>query len=268
MKRWILLTLALFLFAAPLCAAEGLPLVADNAGLLAPEVVAELSNEAGRLSDAYQMDVVLLTTGGLRGQTALDFAADYYDYSGYGRGPEHDGVMLLLSMADRDWAVLTTGGAIAAFTDYGIDAVSDDIVPYFSGGDYAGGFRRFLRDAGILLEQAKRGRPYDRDNPVRLKTAQERVAGVVLPLLIAALVVAGAGLLFLMRGMRTARPQRGADRYVKAGSMEIARAQDLFLYRTQTRVRVQRSESSSSRGGSSTFRSSSGRSHGGRSGKF
>ncbi len=244
MKRWILLALALLLFVAPVCAAQALPLVVDDAGLLGAEAVAQLSAEARRLSDAYAADVVILTTGGLGGKTALDFAADYYDGEGYGQGENRDGVMLMLSMEERDWCILTTGSGIRAFTDYAIDAVSEDIVPYFSEGDYPGGFARFLRDAQIVLKQAQSA-PYDVDNPVQLKTALERVSGIGIYLLIAALIVAIVGLAILMAGMNTARPQHGAGRYIRDGSMRITRAQDIFLYHTQTRTRVEKDSSSS-----------------------
>jgi uncharacterized protein len=266
-KRWILILFALLVLAVPACA-KALPLVVDDAGLLTQESFAGLTAEAERLSEVYSMDVVILTTGSLGGKTALDYAADYYDTNGYGQGVAHDGVMLLLSIEDRDWCILTTGSGVAAFTDYGIDAVSEDIVPYFSNGDYPGGFARFLRDAQIMLEQAKNGAPFDVRNPVQLRTAMERTTGIAIYLFIASLLVAIVGLLILMRGMKTARPQHAAGRYAIDGSMRISRAQDIYLYHTQTRVRVPKSESSGSGGGSSTFRSSSGSSHGGKSGKF
>jgi len=264
-KKWILLALALLALAVP-AFAEGLPLVVDNAALLTQEVVAELSAEAQRLSDAYQMDVVIHTTESLGGKIARDYAADFFDYSGYGRGADHDGVMLTLSMEDRDWDLLTTGSGIAAFTDYGLEQISDDIVPYFSAGNYADGFRRFLHDAEIFLAQWKSGAPYDVNNRVQLRTPLERATGIAVYLMIAALVIAAGVLLIMIFGMKTARPKPNASEYVKDGSVEISRSQDIYLYRTQTRVHVPKQ--SSSGGGSSTFRSSSGRSHGGRSGKF
>jgi len=141
-------------------------------------------------------------------------------------------------------------------------------VPYFSGGDYAGGFGRFLRDAEIVLKQAQSGRPYDWKNPMKLQSPLERAVGAAGYLAIAALVVAAAALGIMIFAMKTARPRHSAEFYVKDGSLQITRAQDIYLYRTQTRVRVQSDSSSGSRGGSSTFRSSSGRSHGGGGRKF
>lgn len=269
MKRLILLLLASLMLLA-LCApalASSLPLVVDDASLLTASEISELTAGAQRLSEEYRMDVVIFTTGSLNGKTALNFAADYYDGRGYGQGADNDGVMLMLSMEDRDWCILTTGSGIQTFTDYGIQAISDDIVPFFSGGDYAGGFRRFLRDAEVFLQQAARGDPYDVYNTVRLRSPFERTVGSWLYLLLGALVAAAIGMGILMIGMKTAKPQYSASHYVKDGSTQISRMQDLYLYHTQTRVRVQK-ESSGGGGGSSIFTSSSGTSHGGGSGKF
>ena len=265
MKKWILLIFALLLLAIPACAA-GLPLVVDDATLLTMDSVSALSAEAQRLSDAYQMDVVIHTTKSLGGKTARDYAADYYDYNGYGRGPSHDGVMLMLSMEDRDWYILTTGRGIDAITDYGIETISDDIVPYFSDGDYANGFARFLENVDVFLKQFESGRPYDVNNRVQLRSPFERATGIAIYLAIAAAIIAGIVLLVMILGMKTARPQLNASEYVKDGSLDIMRSQDIYLYRTQTRVKIEKP--SSSGGGSSTFSSSSGRSHGGGGGKF
>ena len=85
-------------------------------------------------------------------------------------------------------------------------------------------------------------------------------------LMIAALVIAGIVLLVMTLGMKAARPQFNATQYVKDGSLDITRSQDIYLYRTQTRVKIEKP--SNSGGGSSTFTSSSGTSHGGGGGKF
>lgn len=265
MKKWILLAFALLLFTLPACA-EGLPLVLDDAALLSADAVSTLTAEAQKLSDAYKMDVVIHTTRSLGGKTAQDYAADYYDYTGYGQGEDHDGVLMMLSMEDRDWYILTTGRGINAITDYGIDTIGDDIVPYFSGGDYASGFARFLHDADVFLKQYETGKPYDVKNPVQLRTPMERATGIAIYLMIAALVIAGIVLLVMILGMKTARPQFNATQYVTDGSLDITRSQDIYLYRTQTRVKIEKP--SSSGGGSSTFTSSSGTSHGGGGGKF
>jgi len=101
---------------------------------------------------------------------------------------------------------LTTGRGIDAITDYGVDTISDDIVPYFSGGDYANGFARFLHDVDVFLKQFQSGKPYDVNNRVQLRSPVERATGIAVYLMIAAAVIAGIVLLVMILGMKTARP--------------------------------------------------------------
>lgn len=266
MKR-ILIILCVLLLAAPMALAAELPLVEDGANLLTESEITELTQEAERISAAYGMDVVIVTTNSIGAKTARDFAADYYDAIGYGQGADKSGVMLLLSMQYRDWYILTTGAAIQTFTDYGLEKIDDDVIHYISDGKYAEGFARFLRDAEIFLKEDASGAPYDVDHHVQLKTVGERALSALPWLLGASVLIAVIGLFILGRGMNTARPQHSANRYVREGSMAITRAGDYFLYHTQTRVKTPKSQSGG-HGGSSTFTGSSGTSHGGRGGKF
>lgn len=269
MKRIVLLLIALLALALP-ALADG-PLVVDGAGLLTEDQAAALARRAGEISDQYDMDVVIVTTQSLGRKSALDYAADYYDENGYGRGQRGDGVLLLLAMEERDWAILTTGRGISAFTDYGQQMLSDDFLGYFRRDDYSGGFERFLRGADIILAGYADGAAYDVGRPLTLRSRAERIGGAIPVVLLISLAAAGIGLFILSRGMKTARLQRGADRYVRGGALAMSRSGDYYLYRTHTRVRRPRQESSSSgrsSGGSSTFQSSSGRTHGGSSGKF
>ncbi len=264
MKK-ILIILFVLLLLAPAVRAAELPLVVDGAGLLTEAELSDLTEEAERISAEYEMDVVIVTVHGMDGKSAQNYAADYYDYEGYGQGPDKSGVMLLLSMQYRDWYILTTGAAIGTFTDYGLEKIDEDVIRYVSDGKYAEGFARFLRDAEIFIKQDAAGEPYDVDRHVQLKTWSERALGVLPWMLGASVLVAAAGLFILARGMNTARPQHSANRYVREGSMAITRMGDYFLYHTQTRVKIPKNQSS---GGSSTFKGSSGTSHGGRGGKF
>ena len=192
MKR-ILIVLFILLLIAPAALSENLPLLVDEANLLTDAEVLELTAEAERISTEYAMDVVIVTVNSIGAKTARDYAADYYDDTGYGQGPDNSGVMLILAMQSRDWYILTTGGAIRAFTDYGLAKIDDDVIHYFSEGKYAEGFARFLRDAEIFLEQDAAGAPYDVGNPVQLDTSGE--SGLFIVLLCGALGLFAMGVI-------------------------------------------------------------------------
>ena len=78
--------------------------------------------------------------------------------------------------------------------------------------------------------------------------------------LFAALIVTGS-----MKGkLKTVHAQAAASQYVKPGSMNITERREMFLY---SQIQRHKRETKAS-GGSSTHTSSSGRTHGGSSGKF
>ena len=190
--------------------AADLPLVVDEANLLNDVEVLELTIEAERISAEYAMDVVIVTVNSIGAKTVRDYAADYYDDTGYGQGPDNSGVMLILAMQSRDWYILTTGGAVRAFTDYGLAKIDEDVIRYLSDGNYEGGFARFLRDAEIFLQQDAAGKPYDANNHVQLKTVGERALAVLPWMLGASVLIAAVGLFVLTRGYehRAAPAQR------------------------------------------------------------
>ena len=79
-----------------------------------------------------QFDVAVVTADTLDGKTPMAYADDFYDYNGYGFGESKDGVLLLVSMEDRDWWITTTGYGITAITDAGREYMSERFLPAMS----------------------------------------------------------------------------------------------------------------------------------------
>ena len=218
----------------------------------APHVVdqADLSQISGR----HGVDVVVVTVESIGGASPMEYADDYYDYNGYGA----DGILLLISMEDRDWWVSTTGFGITARTDAGLEYISDRFVPYLSDGEYAEGFRVFAELCDEFLTQARTGDPYDFYNLP--KGPFEFGINLVIALalgLITALISTGV----MKAKLKSVRQQAKADDYMIKGSMRLTQSRDIFLY-----THLDRREKPKE--GSSTHTSSSGSTHGGGGGKF
>lgn len=266
MKKKLILLICALLALSLGALAESLLLVVDDANLLASDEIAALEARAREISEAQGMDVVIWTIDETDGQEIRYQAADFYDYSGYGQGEDHDGVMLMISMAERNWFILTTGSGIRAFTDYGIQWIGSDIRPALSDGDYAGAFERFLSDVEQFILQAQAGEPYDVDNEPDSGSLLESLL-VALAIIAAISLVITLIVMHVLKGqLHSARPQASANSYVREGSVRMGAPLDLFLYQTQTRRKIEKSDSNS--GGSSTFTSSSGTEHGGGGGSF
>ncbi|MBQ4353511.1 MAG: TPM domain-containing protein [Clostridia bacterium] len=283
--RFALLTLFCALFLAGAVSAD-MPRFVDGAGLLSSEEASTLSQLLDKISEEYACDVVVVTMQTYDGYSVQAAADDYYDENGYGYGAEASGIMLLLSMTEREWAMSTCGEAIGIFSDRALIHLEDELMPYLMYEDYAGAFSRFAENCGEILSSG--GSAYRDDSGYDDGYYTDDFYGDyydgydvtyesrgVSPMWIPGSVVIGFIISLIvvniMKGeMTTVRMQNGASSYEKQGSFRVTTQQDLFLYRNVNRTprQTQQSSGSGRSGGSSVHRSSSGRSHGGRSGRF
>ena len=255
-RKCVMVILLCLLVVLPVQAAE-FGYVFDEVGLLTPEEALELDNLAGNISHQYDCGVYVVTTWDYSayGATVRGAAENFFLMNDLGFGSDDNGVLLMLSMADRDYALIAHGKTgNAAFTDYGKDVLSESFLENFSYDDWPGGLMNYVVNSGTFLESADRGRPVD--------VGQGSGTGLtlVMVLLIPALI-AGIACAVMAASMKTARIQTHADDY--RGDVRITGRHDRFITRTVVRQKIE-SSSSSSRGGTTV--NSGGFS--GKSGKF
>jgi len=231
-------------------AEENHPLrLVDEADILDEYEEAELLAQFDEISERHQFDVVVVTVNSLDGEDIQYYAADYYDYNGYGMGDNYDGAMFIMSMEEREWFILTTGYGIDVLEDHEIDSIGEKMVFDLSAGFYFDAFETFAEEVEYEVE-------YGVQEPTP-SVLISLVAGLVLGLIPA----------FIMRGkLKSVHMQKSAGGYMNKGSRKVTTKQDIFLYHTINRV--PKADESRSGGGSTTFKGSSGRSHGGRGGSF
>ncbi len=241
--------------------------VVDMAELLSDSDKTALLSKLDEISERQKLDIVVLTVNTLDGKTPRDYADDFYDYNGYGFGENKDGILLLVSMEDRDWWISTTGYGITALTDAGIEYISKKFLSDLSDGDYAQAFTTYAELCDQFITQAKTGEPYDIGN---MPKEPFNVAWNILVAFVIGLVVAFVVTNIMKKQLKTVQLKSEANNYVKANSMILTENRDLFLYnQVSRRARPKETDNrSGSSGGSSTHTSSSGSSHGGGGGKF
>lgn len=254
-----------FLLVFVLCLSFALPVSAtktekqhmvDNADLLTDRQRQQLQDTLRQLSAQHQMDIVIVTVDSLGTKSATAYADDYFDYNGYGWGDRSSGILLLISMEDRDWAISTCGYGMEAFTDDGLDYIADQIIPDLSDGLYAEAFASFASLCDDFLVQASTGEPFDSNTLPKEPFSLLWIPGcLVIGLVVAWIVVA-----ILKNQLKSVRFQSAAKDYLRQGSLQLRVCNDLFLYRTVRKTAKPKNNSSHS--------GSSGRSHGGASGKF
>lgn len=251
--------------ALSVCAAGGLPRLADMAGILSDSEWAELSEKLDEISERQQVDVVVVTAGSTDGKTAEAYADDFYDYNGYGFGDGRDGILLLVCIDERDWQISTTGFGVTAVTDAGREYIAEKILEDLGIDDYAAAFTNFADLCDDFITQAKAGEPYDVDHlPKEPFGVVGSFAAAFVIAFIVSLIVTGA-----MKGqLKTVHSQSKADNYMIQGSLQLTKKNDLFLYRHVDSRKKEEKKSPDNPGGSRVHTSSSGTTHGGGGGKF
>ena len=247
-------------------------IVYDQEGLFDEFDTEIINGKLAELNRIYSVDVAVVTTFSLDGKTAEEYADDFYDENDIGQGENKDGILLLISENERVWAISTSGSCIDVFTDDDLDYIAGNLLPYLSDEDWSGAAISFADDCGPCLSayEPDEGNysddtddDYDYDyTPSVMYFNSVWLIGSLLVGLIVALIVT----LSLKRGMKSVRMKSSAADYLRAGSFTPGRREDLFLYHTVSMTAKPKDDDND--GFSSTHVSSSGSTHGGRSGSF
>lgn len=280
MKRKVLSVVLVWLMLAvfPVACFAQMSLVQDQAGLMNANQQAMLDQKAYELSEAYQMDIVIVTTNSNDGKDVQSYADDFFDENGYGADKGGSGILLLVSMDTREWAFSTSGNGIYAFTDYSLEILSEELIPYLSSGEYYEGFSHYLDCLPPYLDAFQDGKPidgyasdYDPNNTEDVVYYEEPLtwSDAIIFSSIIGLVVAGISVAVMAFSMNTKRRQTGAGDYLVDNSFQLQTNRDHFLFSNVTKTkRAEENNSNHGGGGSRVHTSSSGTTHGGRSGKF
>ncbi len=254
----LLIIASLAFLTVNVCANRELPLVYDSAQLLSGSEYDSLLNKLNELSDGIQAEIAVVTVNSLEGKSAMAYADDFYDENGYGYGVNDDGILLLVSMSEREYYIKKHGTALQSIDDYELMDIEDSFIDYLSDGDYYLAFIRYAEAAEYYISED--GASYGNE-PFDVKGAL--VISIVVGFVISLIIV-----LTMKHKMTTVRPAVNARSYVVSNSLKLHRESDRYLYAQVTRTPRSNSSSGGRSGGGSSHRSSSGRSHGGRGGRF
>lgn len=265
-----------------------LDLLVDEAGLLDGEEAASLLETLEEISERQQLEVAVVTVNDIGYKTPTEFADDFYDYNGYGYGENDDGILLLLNMGERDWAITTYGSAIQIFRQYAQNSIMQDsgVLSYLGNGDYYEAFMTFAKECDNCISSAGDGSgenydyyynynynypdEYTPSSPSYTVTEKSFPFLKILTCILLGFVASFIIMKLVAAPLKSVKSKSGADDYM-TGSARITEARDVFLYSNITKTRIDPDSGnyhSGSSSGGHTHVSSSGRSHGGSSGKF
>ncbi len=210
--------------------------VTDTAGLLSREELDALSEHAARLEENYHFGIYIITLDDMTGygdDDIEDAAERIYLDNALGVGEDRSGLLLLLSMKDRSWALYAFGYGNTAFTDYGKEYLSGRFLDDFREDSWYDGLTDFQKTCEEMLESAQKGEAVDVNRPPDPPHA--RVYGILVCVLLGVLIAALITFL-LKRQLRSVAKGTQAEAFVSAGGLELSRRQDQYTHTTQTRI--------------------------------
>ena len=190
MKR--LLTLIVVMLLVP-CMALASSRVIDDVGLFSQSEIVQMEELIAAIQDAYQMDVVVLTSNDAKKNDTQDFADLYYENHGYGIGDDDAGLLYLIDMNNRVPCISTTGAMADYITDSRLEELFDCSYDQLRAGQYGQSTLTLLRKLESFLKAGRQEGSfrYDRETGKRLSGVYNPLTGAeTLVALLAGLAVA------------------------------------------------------------------------------
>lgn len=222
------------------------PHVVDDADLFTDAQEAELSAMIAEIVDDTGMDLAVFTDTSSYGLPRNVYAADFYQFNGYGLDEDYSGSVLLICMepGNRGWYTAVCGQAQDTLNSKNLNVIDDRLEPHMKSGAYFDGVSGYLND---IAETYRTGHA-----PTAFPWSRLGICFLV------ALVIALVIVQMMQSGMKVVRAATHAQNYLVPGSFDLRKSYDIFLFRSVTRVKREKQSSS---GGS--FSSSGGRSFSG-----
>ena len=261
----------------PVCAAAGGYVYETTGSLLNSDEAARLEQQCAEAAADYDCGIYIVVLA-----DCTEYAPDPYEAAqviyrsmDFGVGENKNGIMLMLSMAERDYALICYGDiANSVFTDRVQERIADGFLDDLSVNDWEGGFSDFVSDSAYALAHfdGTIGESYDgyyEDGVYYEETAGNRLwyvlSGYGWAIVLISPVIALVVCLIMKSGMKTAKIATRAGDYIPQGGVELRVRQDVFTHTTRQVIHHER-QSSGGGGGGHTSVGSGGFS--GRSGKF
>lgn len=225
--------------------------VFDISGLLTYEEWQKLEAQAADLSQRHSCGIYFAIVddyseygdGGV-----FETACQLYHNTQLGIGENRDGIIVLLSMNDRDYAMFVYGEhAEYAFDKFGQEKLEERFLEDLGHDDWYGGISNYLNACDEFLTRAEEG------NPVRPSYWLRIIMATGLSFIAAGLICCQ-----FLSNMKNVRQKTDAKDYLTADGLHLTEQYDQFLRSAVTRREIEKENSSSTRsesggGGSGKF---------------
>ncbi len=140
----------------------------DYVGLLSPEEKEKLENQAAGIEKKTTAEVAVVIVKELEGRNLEEYANELFNNWGIGKKGKDNGVLILVSLAERKLRIEVGYGLEEVLTDGRCGSIIRQLlVPHFRNQDYAGGLSAALKAMEELLsgKSEKDVLPEDSDRP-------------------------------------------------------------------------------------------------------
>lgn len=128
--------------------------VVDMADIFTDEEEAEMREKIIDITAKTNKDIVVVTADSDYGLGHELYCNDFYDYNGYGKGEEYEGICLFICMDPENrggWASTFGSESRGLYTEVNANLLDDDLYSYLGRGDYGEGVLDWIDNIGNLF---------------------------------------------------------------------------------------------------------------------
>lgn len=238
--KFLAAVLAAVLFLCGAQAFAAAPSLLDGAGILTEAEQTALQKDIQAIEAKHKIRVGVVTVNQVN-TSAAQYANQILNRV-FTDG-ENGNMVLVLSMADRDWRVATDVKMEAKIVDgEGIAYLSEAFLPSLGDGRYAEGFGNYVRRVDEMVTY------YEEEGSLYLPSEQFNPLALGVAALLA--ILAGFGVRsVLIRQMSNVMPEPAASAYLDRESFHLTEQDDTYLYTNVTRRPKPKANSNSGGGG-------------------
>lgn len=238
MRKLLVFVMVLFLIAIPVFAEENL--ICDQSGLLTDEQVVELEEKLAQCRDTYGFTPVFVSTTSFDGLDSISYAETFYDENGY---PD-DGILLLLSLEEGYWYILTSGACYEQIEEAELYGLNDAVLTLLLDEDYYNAIVSFCDLSAQCFESDYE---FSQDDNVVIPDYEKdqnhgesvQKKGIGKKIAIGMAVGFGIGLIavgIMLIPMKSVSMQHAAADYIRSDSMKVTDRRDIYLYSRVRRI--------------------------------
>ena len=207
--------------------------IIDTADILEKEEEKELNAILDEICKKYDVNILIYTTDDLDGMKIEKYGRQIYRHLQSNLENTENVAMLTVSTNPRMYDIYCDGLPSSALD---LDSIMDDMESDMRSNNYVAACETYAEQCDYYINGHLNGFPFD-------------VGTTLLIAVVLGLIIGLISVLVMKSKLKSVRKQNYAHVYVRSDSMQVTIHNDLFLYRTVSRIRKQTNNSSGSSGG-------------------